>query len=310
MKGLNDWINTNPKEDGRELRHLWDATASYKKRYGPNVNGAHEKFMKRIGGGIENDIAVVPMSNRFKVWRMAAMIAILIAAGVALKQLLVSDMEIEQIVTSPLEQKDFSLADGTVVNLNNNSQIDFPVEFGTEERKVNLSGEAFFHVARDESKPFIIATGKAEIKVLGTSFNVRSYSEESFIEVFVETGSVQVDIQEKENRHVLAQGEVLTYHYDNKSIEISKAIPENANAWKSGKLIFKNQPMGEIFEALERLHDISISAKNESLVACPFTISLNTKDLQSALNGLEVACDLKFTQKTSNEYNVHGSCCD
>ena len=310
MKGFNDWINTNPAGDGKQLRHLWEATADYKKRYSPDVNSAHEKFMRGVRGRSLNDTPVISIKRRFKIWRVAAMLAIVLAAGIALREMFVSGNDMEHIATSLSEQKDFSLNDGTVVNLNKNSQIEFPTGFSDGERKIYLKGEAFFSVERDESKPFIVSTSVAEVKVLGTSFNVKSFEDENFIEVFVETGSVQVDVRGESKSHVLSPGEVLSFDFEENKSKISKDDPENANAWKSGKLKFKNQPMGEIFKAIEDLHGVSITATNKTLVDCPYTTTINTKELETALKGLEVACDLTFTQKTKSKYEVQGSCCE
>ena len=310
MKGLNDWLDTHPNESATGLRKLWDVTSPYKQGYVVDVDKDHYVFMEMIGRSEQPEAKVVPMKKRSMLLQIAAAVIVFAFVTFVVDKFFSTENVMNRVTTSNLEQKDFSLADGTIVNINSNSQLDFPTVFDSHQRNVKLSGEAFFDVARNESKPFIIETEKASIEVLGTSFNVRSFPDENRIEVFVQTGSVKVNLKDKEEAHVLSPGELFVYRFDEKTIEKTKANPANVNAWKSGKLIFKNRPMEEILSALEKQHSVTIIANNESLNNCPFTISLNSLDLQEAFKGLEVACDLAFSKKDDRKYEVNGSCCD
>lgn len=308
MKGFKDWINTQPKQDLPELEQIWEFTASYKKEYRPNINSAHDQFMKNLGKD-EMGGKVATLRSRYKLWRLAAVFTLLIVSGLVLNNFLSKGLPYEQIITSESETKDLNLKDGTIVNLNENSVIDFLEEFDATERKVKLKGEAFFNVTRDENKPFLIETEKAVIKVLGTSFNVRSYPNENRLEVFVSTGSVEVAINDGD-RTVLSKGDVFTFDFKRKTAEKEISNPENANAWKSGQLRFKKEPLEKIFKTLERLHGVTIISKNPKLKNCPFTISLNSLDLENAIEGIEAACDLTFVNKSNKMYEVKGSCCE
>ncbi|MEZ4955840.1 MAG: FecR domain-containing protein [Saprospiraceae bacterium] len=308
MKGFKDWTNTQPKQDLPELERIWEITGSYKNGYRPNTDKAHDKFMKNLHQESDGG-RVVALRSGYKLWRIAAVFTLLAISGLVLNNFLNKGLPYEQIITSESETKDLSLTDGTIVNLNENSVIDFMVKFEAKERKVKLKGEAFFNVARDENKPFLIETEKAIIKVLGTSFNVRSYPDENRLEVFVSTGSVEVTIKSGEQT-VLNQGDIFTYDFDKKSIDKEISNPENANAWKSGQLRFKKEPLDKIFKTLERIHGITILTENQKLNNCPFTISLNSLDLKNAFEGLEVACDLTFINEGDKVYHVNGTCCE
>lgn len=308
MKGFKDWINTQPKQDLSDLEQIWDVTSSYHKGYRPNLDKAHDQFMKNLRQEKYSG-KVVTLRSRYKLWRLAAVFTLLIISGLVLNNFLSNGLPYEQIITNESETIDLNLIDGTIVNLNENSVIAFMEEFEAKERKVKLKGEAFFNVARDENKPFLIETEKAIIKVLGTSFNVRSYPNENRLEVFVSTGSVEVTINDGEQT-VLKQGDIFTYNYVKKSIDKEISNPENANAWKSGQLRFKKEPLDKIFKTLERIHGITILNENQKLSNCPFTISLNSLDLKNAFEGLEVACDLTFVKKDDLVYSVNGTCCE
>ena len=90
-----------------------------------------------------------------------------------------------------------TLQDGTVVNLNSASELRYPVRFTGTERKVFLTGEAYFQVAKDKEHPFVVVTGEAEIEALGTSFNIYSYEEENRIETTLVEGAVRFAVADQ-----------------------------------------------------------------------------------------------------------------
>ena len=98
-----------------------------------------------------------------------------------------------EIISTPNQViNEYTLPDGSVVALNSNSKLVFPKQFNGDTREVTIEGEAFFDVKPNPEKPFIINAGKAQIKVVGTSFNVSAYPETETLEVVVKTGKVQV----------------------------------------------------------------------------------------------------------------------
>jgi len=103
-----------------------------------------------------------------------------------------SSVEILEISSTDQILKTFTLPDGTLVSLNSGTKLQYPRKFKSDTREVKIQGEAFFQVKPNKNKPFIIHAGKAEIKVLGTSFNVNAYPDNKLVEVIVETGKVQV----------------------------------------------------------------------------------------------------------------------
>lgn len=149
-----------------------------------------------------------------------------------------------------------TLGDGTVVYLNSETELRYPVQFIGEERRVFLSGEAYFEVKRNEEKPFIVETAHSKVEVLGTSFNLRSYSDEEKVAATLVEGKVRLVADNNTNINLLPgeQGivdqmgrltkrEVDTYIY---------------TAWKDGNFVFRKQPLEEVMRIIARWYDVNV----------------------------------------------------
>lgn len=164
------------------------------------------------------------------------------------------------------------LPDGSLVTLNSGSKISFPEQFFGNSRDVILTGEAFFQVQRDELHPFIISTGGVDVRVLGTSFNIRSYPEESKINVAVQEGKVLVSSTSTYERLVLVENEMALYSDSDGKLKKEQILDEQLIfGWKDGKLIFKNQSLKSISESLTKWFgvefDISGSIEDRTVTA-------------------------------------------
>lgn len=149
---------------------------------------------------------------------------------------------------------DVMLADGSRVWLNNESSIRFPVAFVGDERRVEVSGEAYFEVAHDAHKKFLVVSGGSSVEVLGTHFNVNSYSD--LVTTLVE-GSVRV--RRGDDQVVLHPGQQ-TKVLGNKIELVADANVQDAIAWKNGLIVFDHTSIEEIFKQIERWYDVEISA--------------------------------------------------
>jgi transmembrane sensor len=151
------------------------------------------------------------------------------------------------------------LSDGTKVWLNATSSLRFPVAFAAGERKITLSGEAYFEVAHDAKRPFIITTAREQVKVLGTHFNMNSYrNEPASITTLVE-GRVEVSSTDKNmasTAHVLEPGQEATT--SSQGIVVHRADLEKAMAWKNGYFIFHNENLETIMRDIERWYDVTV----------------------------------------------------
>jgi transmembrane sensor len=153
-----------------------------------------------------------------------------------------------------------SLSDGSRVWLNSASSIKYPVAFTGKERGVEITGEAYFEIAHDATKPFKVLAGGMETEVLGTKFNINSYSDEATLRTTLLEGSVRVVKREtgKENSVILKPGQQAVFG-PNSPLTINHSPDlEEVMAWKNGKFVFNDVAIEEVMRQLERWYDVEI----------------------------------------------------
>ncbi len=156
-----------------------------------------------------------------------------------------------------------TLPDGTIVWLNASTTLRFPVAFAGKTRKVEVKGEAYFEVAKNEAMPFIVKAGNSEIKVLGTHFNVMAYADDKLIKTTLLEGSVEIIVQnqsagEQEVPAVkLVPGQQAQLDANN-SITVVEANTREAIAWKNGFFIFNNEPIESVMQKIARWYDVNV----------------------------------------------------
>ena len=188
-------------------------------------------------------------------------------------------------------KKVISLSDGSKIYLNAGSEITYSKYYDSENRKVSLSGEAYFDVKRGIN-PFIIATEYAEITVLGTKFNVRS--RDDGFEVGVNEGAVKVqnDLQSME----ISQGEQIDVNPEYPKTFSTSKTADFYPGWKNNKIICDNSSLLKICDELERIYNIKINFQNESQKNIPISgiISLNPSNLESVLSSISLLSKREF----------------
>ena len=149
------------------------------------------------------------------------------------------------------------LPDGSMVTLNSGSKLIAPDRFEGDAREVSLTGEAFFDVARDTSKPFVIHAGELTVQVLGTSFNVRTYADEDDISVAVLSGKVSVSGGKTQDEHFLLPDEMLSYYTKEELFSQKKDFDKDLIlGWKDQHLVFQDESIGNILKTLSRWYDV------------------------------------------------------
>jgi len=166
----------------------------------------------------------------------------------------------DEVLQSPLV-----LADGSEVYLNKGAEIEYPEEFSSETRKINFEGNAFFKVAHNPEKPFIISVGALEIEVLGTSFNLCTCPESDEVILCLETGKVRFSSMNLEDGSVKEQvilmpGQKGVFNKNTGLITKSEVKNQNYLAWKTGILVFDKAPIDEVICAIEQTYNIKVIA--------------------------------------------------
>lgn len=184
---------------------------------------------------------------------------------------------INTMITPAGQRACLVLQDGTEVWLNAKSKLVYPAQFTGEERKVTIEGEAFFDVAKDPSKPFIVSALGVEMKVLGTKFNVFCYPETGFVQTSLVEGAIKVFYAEKEEEGVILQSDQQVTVRDGQMMVEKIKYPEHF-LWKEGVYCFEKEPLINILKKLELYYDIRIIVKDTSLFNEAYTGKFRQRD--------------------------------
>ncbi len=189
------------------------------------------------------------------------------------------------------------LSDGSVVHLNCGSRIKYPQFFSGSTRDVLLSGEGFFEVAHNPDKPFVVKAGHFDVKALGTVFNVNAYPENSYIATTLVEGKVLLEgttsSGNMEPIKEMKPGQHVTVEKETGEAETSFGQVEKYIAWTNGKLVFENEPIGEVAERLSRMFNVEIQLDKE-IVQYKYTVTFVDEPLFQILELLTVATPINY----------------
>ncbi|MBE8724374.1 FecR family protein [Flavobacterium hungaricum] len=188
-------------------------------------------------------------------------------------------------------QYNIVLADGTKVFLNAVSSIKYPTQFNGDQRIVELDGEAYFEVAKNKSKPFIVKSDQQSIEVLGTHFNVHAYDNESVVKTTLLEGSVAVS--SKNQKAVLKPGQQANLSDNTAKITIKEVDTEAAIAWKNGRFKFDNADLKSVMKQLERWYGIKVEYRGDVSDVRFNGGTFRNKNLSEVLKVLELS-NIKF----------------
>jgi ferric-dicitrate binding protein FerR (iron transport regulator) len=205
------------------------------------------------------------------------------------------------------------LPDGTKVWLNAESRITYPSAFkDLDKREVFLDGEAFFDVTENKKKPFVVNTSRLQLKVLGTAFNVKSYSNENTIETTLVRGKVMIEVQDEGdgpvNSMVLAANEQAIYSTVLNQLSRSKVKADSVSSWKEGKLVFVNKPFSEIERELERWYGVEIITQDAVGRDCRFSTTIENEPITKILELFRATSDVTY-EINDNTITIRGNIC-
>lgn len=189
------------------------------------------------------------------------------------------------------------LSDGSVVHLNYGSRIKYPQNFFGENRGVTLIGEGCFEVAHNPDKPFVVSTEGINVKALGTTFNVNAYPEnEDIITTLVEGKVVVEKIKNNGNTETIKEmipGQHVIYQKNTGGVKSSMENVKKYIAWKDGKLVFDNEPIGQIAQRLSRMFNVEIEV-DKAVSEYKYTVTFVDEPLFQILELLSVATPVKY----------------
>lgn len=210
---------------------------------------------------------------------------------------LFADSGYEEIYVPKGERMQLIFQDGSKAMLNAETRIKYPRKFGFSERRIELEGEAFFEVSPNKNRPFVVDLKDVNVKVLGTTFDVKAYATDPDIFVSLETGKVALTNSTHPLAH-LKPGEKATYNRKTGVCKISR--PENianSSAWKKNQLIFDNTPLSEVLETLSRRYNVEFAVMDSSTLYYNYTLTSTEQDLRQILKDLEKITPIQFSDK-------------
>lgn len=302
-KQLIDWFGNQLHKE-----QLFDLYLSKWETNGYDLDEATTyEMLKSIRKKINSNTPKFQFTVNLKKWtRVAAIIIFPFLLGVfALKvfnEVSESKNTNELVVKVGNGQKaNLQLPDGTSVWLNSNTTLSYNRKFNKEKRIIQLSGEAFFNVAKDKTRPFIVQSGDLSVKALGTTFNCKAYPAENNFTTTLLEGSVLVS-----NNHfstILHPNEKVVY--DLKKGQLTKTKLMNAEFsgfWRSNKLAFEQESLEDITHVLERMYQIHFCFKTEHLRIVKFTGAVNTTDYRELLKMIALSAPVNYMIKDSTIY--------
>lgn len=227
----------------------------------------------------------------------AASVALLVCMGIGFSYFRNISPTLLVIENSVDTTREMTLSDGTKVWLSKGSKMSYPEKFVSSSRDILIEGEAFFDVARDDECPFIVRTGIADIKVLGTRFNVDTKGLNDLLYVVLESGSVSIENKiVNDNKPVfLKPNELAVISKADGKVELLQVDASLYTAWKEDKLIFKSQTLENIALVLSNCYKVKINIEDKKLKSEVFTGKFNkTQPLEQILEIIRTNTPFKY----------------
>ncbi|SEK36617.1 FecR family protein [Parapedobacter koreensis] len=237
-------------------------------------------------------------------WRVAACITLLAGLAIGYSSLnrktgpyqnRASNDTYKTIRTEKGQKASITLPDGTIIKLNNQSELRYPEPFADTCRLVYLSGEAYFDVAKDPAKPFVIHTPTTRTCVLGTEFNLKAYPNEQVVLAVVEGKVVFGGVGNKQQGQPFSANQLGVYSTAGKIIRQTVSSLANHMAWTENKLIFDKQPLTQVIPIIERWYNIRIQLEEPALSQEKFTGEFNNPSLHFLLDRMAFVMKFDYT---------------
>ena len=265
LKGIDRWAAADPAHADwlYEMEHLWSLKDELRFSDEQEIKRSYRRFLSRISRrslpDTQDKQRKIPVFLRYAA-------AILFAGWLAVNGYYLLRSKTPPLAMNTIEvpvgqRASLLLSDGTKVWLNAGSTLSYPSAFGEKNRLVSLIGEAFFEVAHDTDKPFVVQSDRMYVEVKGTKFCMKTYPEEKVVVTLAE-GSVQVSSIDAGYRAMLKPNEQISYSEQEGWVLTENVDTEQTRSWIRGELYFVEQPLSEITKSLERRFGVRIQIRN------------------------------------------------
>lgn len=242
------------------------------------------------------------LSRRNWIYRIAGVFLIMLSVSIGYRLLhnpTQEQISYKEIYADRGEMKEYTLDDGTHITLNSESKIRIPSDYNDQTRQIEMEGEGFFDVTANPKKPFVIKNDRNLIKVLGTSFNVKAYQEDDFINVTVSTGKVLVNVPDQDLQLRVTPLEHLSIN--KKTGNLTKLLFEENKYtnWIEGTLFFHREPIREVIKTINRKYNKNVLLQCRN---CEHIISgtHDNKSIEAVVEAICFTTGLKYREEGDN----------
>lgn len=261
-----EWINATAenKEEYIRYKNLWALM-----QHGNDMPDA--KILEALSNVRKKNNRMKQPLWYFNFLKYAAIVAIALSVGYLIRTEDFNNVIAMNEVSVPKGNRtSITLPDGTKAWLNNGTKLTYPAEFNGKNREVKLEGEGYFEVSHDKAHPFIVKIGDNQIKVLGTKFAVTAYPNDKFIKTELVSGQIQFDVKEgnqtnKFHSYLVNPSQSLVFDKSSGKISESKIADGFYNYWIKGVYQFKDETFEELAKKIERIYNVEVTFKDESL---------------------------------------------
>jgi len=310
---VESWLaeSSENRKEFDDFKNIW--FKSQGTEFDPEVSfdkgAAFKKVLSRIENDSEIETSIQKPTKTFTLYTFFARVAAVLVIGIAsyfVYQNFWSTGK-ELLVTATNESMEIVMPDSSVINLDSRSEIKYAENF-KENRKISLTGEAFFEVKKQNNESFVVLANDIEVKVLGTSFYVRSFENDSLIEVGVKTGRVAVAQKSGKQSIILNANETIQYNKNTRSFSQLEEYNSNKLFWKTAVLEFNEQPLDQVISTLGQVYNTEIVFQKSELEKCKFTGRFKKVSLEEILNQLQYSFNIEVT--TGEKVIITGKACD
>jgi ferric-dicitrate binding protein FerR (iron transport regulator) len=313
---LNEWISSDKahKAEFESHQKAWENSAIYDD-IAIDVEAEWQKFKSKTRIGEQRETKIKALDAKYaerfsfkQALRIAAVILLFLLPAMGIYFYVDQNKAIE--IASFDQIKESPMPDGSTVTLNQKSAIAYHKDYGKTNRKLSLKGEAFFSVAPDKSKPFIVDVNEITVTVTGTSFYIDATENEDKIKVIVESGTVIVKSNlEPEQTLSLKKGDKAVFSKTGHTLSLEMITEEeNYHSWLSKKMTFKEVPLKDIVRDLNHAYHRNIVIKDKEIENCRISASFDRQTLEQILNVIENTIDINITEK-ENSIEMSGKGC-
>ena len=303
-KTIDNWLKASPDNAQylKEFQWLWAQTQLSTPQKRVDTEGALAALHKRMDAPPTLKIVRFPITfNLSFIMKIAAVFLLFFGIYNQFKT-----PKVPKIIATTTVAATDTLADGSVITLNRRSGLTLAKGFNKNERRMTLTGEAYFEVAHDATRPFVVSIQNIDIQAVGTAFNIDNATNEQLVTVMVTDGKVKITSQ-METKYG-EKGQTVIYDRQTGSMVIEAKTDNNKLAYKTRQFHFDETPLSMVVAELSKVYEQPIILTNKQLERCPVVVTFDNKSLEDVLGVLATTFSFAV-EKQGDAFILNGGNC-